>query len=142
MAERIASRLPFISRIKDQDNDIRLAVNGIYASEDLIFIQFELENRSNLKYDIDQLRIFVKDQKKSKRTATQEIEVVPVYVFGNQQSINALSSQTVVFVVPKFNIPDQKYVTVQMLEKNGGRNLELRVRNSLLMAAKTVARIF
>jgi hypothetical protein len=43
-----------------------------------------------------------------------------------------MTEETVVIVVPKFTIPDKKEVILQVMEKDGGRHLEvcLKIKSS------------
>lgn len=124
-----------IGGIKDETFGIRLKLFGIFIHDDIMLLRFNIANQTNINYDIDQLRLYIRDQKKSKRTATQEIEISPVLVQSNISKVTGQSDSTVVFVVPKFTIPDKKYLAVQLMEKNGGRHLELRVKNRKIVKA-------
>jgi len=77
-------------------------------------------------------------KRKAKRTATQEIEIVPVLVHNNTTQVIGQSDTTIVFIVPKFTIPDKKYLAVQMMEKNGGRHLELHIKNKKIVKAAPI----
>ena len=84
------------------------------------------------------LRFFIKDERISKRTATQEIEIQPVYVNGDTSTIKGDSKNVIVFALPKFTIPENKYLSIQLMERNGGRNLQLSVRNRTIIKAKSL----
>lgn len=124
-----------IRGIKDKAFGIRLRLNGLFIHDDIMLLRFNISNKTNINYDIDQLRLYIRDQKKSKRTATQEIEISPVLVQNNTSKVTGQSDNTIVFVVPKFTIPDKKYLAVQLMEKNGGRHLELHVKNKTIVKA-------
>ncbi|OJW80298.1 MAG: conjugative transposon protein TraN [Bacteroidetes bacterium 46-16] len=124
--------------MKDKSFGIYLKLNGLYIHEDLMFLRFSIRNKTDINYDIDQLRLYIRDQKKVKRTASQEIEITPVFVYNNSDKINGQSKNTFVFVVPKFTISDKKYLAIQMMEKNGGRNLELRIKNKKVVKASRI----
>lgn len=124
-----------VSGVKDEAFGVRLKLNGIFIHDDLMFLRFHISNETNINYDIDQLRFYIRDQKKSKRTATQEIEIAPILVHNNTCKVTGQSDSTIVFVVPKFTIPDKKYLAVQLMEKNGGRHLELHVKNKKMVKA-------
>ena len=121
--------------IKDKTFGIRFKLNGIFIHEDITLLRFNIANETNINYDIDQLRLYIRDQKKSKRTATQEIEILPVLVQDNISMVEGQSDCTMIFIVPKFTIPDKKYLAVQLMEKNGGRHLELHVKNKKIVKA-------
>lgn len=124
-----------IRGIKDKAFGACLKLNGLFIHEDIMLLRFNIANKTNINYDIDQLRLYIRDQKKSKRTATQEIEILPVLVQNNIGKVAGQSDNTLVFVVPKFTIPDKKYLAVQLMEKNGGRHLELHVKNKKIIKA-------
>lgn len=118
-----------IRGIKDKAFGICFRLNGLFIHDNIMLLRLNIANETNVNYDIDQLRLYIRDQKKSKRTATQEIEISPVLVHSNTAKITGQSDNTIVLVVPKFTIPDKKYLAVQLMEKNGGRHLELHVKN-------------
>lgn len=103
-----------------------------------MFYRITLRNHSNINYDIEQLRFFIRDQKKSKRTAVQELEIYPLSIYGDTSVVTALSEHIFVFAVPKFTIPDNKYLTIQLMEKNGGRHLELKIHNKTVVKARLI----
>ena len=115
-----------------------LELKGIYIDRDLLFFQFQLENQTNIPYDIDQFRLFIRDNKPSKRTASQELEQTPVATHGDTNRIAAQSSHSLVVALPKFTLPDQKHLKIELIEKKGGRHLCLKVKNKHLMQARTL----
>ncbi|MBX2943776.1 MAG: conjugative transposon protein TraN, partial [Cyclobacteriaceae bacterium] len=117
---------------------IGLSLNGIYIRDNIIFYHFRISNSSNINYDIDFLRFFVQDKAKVKRTASQEVDMKPVYVYGDDQQIVANTVQDIVYALEKFTIPDAKLLHIEMFEKNGGRNLELSIRNKTIVNAKLI----
>lgn len=106
------------------------AVTGIFIHNDLIQYRIKIINETNISYEIDQLRFFVRDQKKVKRTAAQELELLPVLAYKSEAKVPAKSEVKFVYVLPKFTIPDDKNLIVEMIEKSGGRYLQLVLKNS------------
>jgi len=111
--------------------EMKMTVSGIFIHEDIMYYRLVIENSSKINYEIDQLRFFIRDQKKSKRTASQEIELVPLYASNNRNVIADKSEVTAIYALPKFTIPEKKFLTIQLIEKNGGRQLEVDINNSL-----------
>lgn len=124
--------------VKDWSFGICLRLNGVFINYDVMLLRFSIVNETNINYEIDQFRVYIRDLKKSKRTATQELEITPLLVHNNIKEITGQSDTTIVFAVPKFTIPDKKYLSVQLMEKNGGRHLELRVKNKKIVKAVTI----
>ena len=121
--------------IKDKKYGMRFRLDGLFIRDNVMFFRIKTSNQSNINYDIDQLRFFIRDRKKAKRTATQEIEIKPLYIQNDTPTVKGQSEQIFVFALPKFTIPDQKYLAVQLMEKNGGRHLKLDVKNRKITKA-------
>jgi conjugative transposon TraN protein len=135
-AAQVTAEKRTVHGIKDKKYAMRFKLNGLFVRGDVMYYQIKIANRSNINYDIDQLRFFIRDQKKSKRTATQEIEIKPLYVQNDTAAITGQSERILVFALPKFTIPDKKYLAIQLMEKNGGRHLNMQVHNRTIVKAK------
>ncbi len=125
-----------ISSVKDKRFGIRVKLNGLFIHDNIMYLRISIANETNINYDIDQLRFYIRDQKKAKRTATQEIEINPLYVKGDTAVIVGQTERVFVYAVPKFTIPDKKYLVIELMEKNGGRHLKIKVRNKTIIKAK------
>lgn len=136
LTKRIAKAKTNLPGIKDSKYRMLFRLNGIYVKNDVIYYKLELQNRSNIYYDIEMLRFFIRDEKKYKRTASQEIEIHPLYIYGDTSSIKYQSKNILVFALPKFTIPERKFLYIQLMEKNGGRHLHLNVQNRSIVKAK------
>lgn len=115
-----------------------LALTGIYIDQDLLYFQIQLQNQTNIAYDTEQFRFFIRDNRQSKRSASQELEQIPQVIWGDPGRIPAQSTQTLVIALRKFTIPNQKHLAFELMEKNGGRNLKIKVKNRQLMKAKVL----
>ena len=113
--------------------DIDFRLNGIFIREQVMYYRIKVTNNSKISYDIDQLRFFIRDTKKIKRTASQEIEITPIYILNDVDKIQAEAENIFVFALPKFTIPEKKYLAIQLMEKNGGRHLEEHIKNTKLV---------
>lgn len=134
-ARSIVDKGKTMTGIRDASWEMIATVNGIYIKDNIIYCQLLLNNYSPIDYDIAFLRFYIRDLKKSKRTAIQETELVPVYKAGNTTQVKAGSQNQVVLAFEKFTIPDAQYLAIEIGEKNGGRNLSLKVGNRKLMKA-------
>jgi conjugative transposon TraN protein len=117
-------------------NQMKLTLRGIYILDNTMFYHLSISNYSNIPFHTDILRFYVKDRKKTKRTASQEVEETPVYRYGNPFVIKGQSTEELVYALPKFTIPDAKTLHLELMERNGGRHLSLKVRNKSIIKAK------
>lgn len=137
-SERILSSQRKI-RIKSTGKyDMRLSLQGIYIQDNIMFYHLKVTNKSNIPYHTDMLRFFVKDKQTVKRTASQEVSETPIYHYGNVEMIKGKSSHDLIYALPKFTIPDAKVLTIELVEKKGGRHLHLFIKNKTIVNAKPV----
>lgn len=137
-AETVLNANKNIRGLKNRKFGIKLLLDGLYINNDVMYYRIKIENQSNINYEIEQLRFFIRDQQKSKRTASQELEVQPLNIHGDTSVVASQLEHVFVYTVPKFTIPDKKYLTIQLMEKNGGRNLRLIIHNKTIMKARLV----
>lgn len=138
VSERLSKEKLILHGIKDKAYDMRLRLNRLYIENNVFYFQVELRNFSNIPYDIDMFRFFIKDEKKASRTASQDIELTPLYIYGDTSSVKEHGTNILVFALPKFTIPNKKYLLIQLMEKSGGRHLHLVVHNRTIVKARRV----
>lgn len=134
--ERIAGEKRSVFGVSTGRLGMRLRLCGVFVDHDVLYYQIQLLNRTDLSFDIDMLRFCIRDKMLLRRTASQEIQQDPLMVYGNTGSVGGQSQQTIVVAFRKFTIPDRKLFIVQVTERNGGRNLELKIRNRNIIRAK------
>jgi len=140
-AERVVTEKRNIHGIKDKSYGIKVKMDGLFIKDEVLFCRINLQNYSDVSYDIDQLRFYIRDQNKSKRTASQELEISPLYVKGDTAVVIGKTEKVFVFALPKFTIPEKKYFAIEIMEKSGGRNLQLRAGNSVIVKAKSLSNL-
>ena len=138
ISRRILSKSTQGNIRKDKKFRLKISLKDIYVNQNIIFYKVQISNKSNLDYDIDALRFYIRDKQRVKRTATQEIEVYPVFLTANAETVKGKSKVDVVYALPKFTIPDAKVLEIDLFEKNGGRNLKLKISNTVILNAKTI----
>jgi hypothetical protein len=131
----IAVNLLTMRGARDCSYNMEAKVSGIYIKDQVIYYQLLLNNKSPIDYDVDFLRFYIRDRRKTKRTASQENEMVPLYVAGNITTIKGCSKNTIVVAMEKFTVPDAKYLAIEINEHNGGRHLLLKVGNKHIIRA-------
>lgn len=127
-----------LNGLQFESGKVLLALAGFYIRGQVLYCKLRVENRSQISYDIEQFRFYIRDSKQSRRTSSQESAITPFYISGETAAIAGKAAQILVVALPKFTIPDRKYFVVEIMERNGGRNLIIRARNRHLIKAKTI----
>ena len=121
--------------VRDNSWNIDASVIGTYIKDDVIYYQLRIKNNSTIDYDIEVLRFYIRDKKKGKRTAVQENELKPLHVSGNKAQVKSFNQNIIVVALDKFTIPDKKFMGIQIMEKNGGRHLMMKLNNKDILKA-------
>ena len=117
---------------------VALGLKGIFIRNNTIFFHVTSKNTSNINYTIEFLRFYIRDNKRMKRTATQEVEIKPFFISQEPEETKGKSMTEWVFAMDKFTIPDAKHLVIEMFENNGGRHLFLPINNRTLVKARAL----
>lgn len=115
---------------------MRVFLKGIYIQDNVMYYHLTIANNSNIPFHTEMLSLYTRDKQKVKRTATQEVAEVPLYVYGNTGEVKGKASQDVVIALSEFTIPEAKLLVIELMEKKGGRHLALNVRNRTIVKAR------
>ena len=126
---------PVMKGMRKKRWDMSVRVGGIYIRDKIMYYQLLLTNESMVDFDVDQLRFYIRDKKKGKRTASQELELAPIHMAGNATEVKGGSQNHVVVVLEKFTIPDAKNLVIELMEKNGGRHMVIKIQNRHIIKA-------
>ncbi|OJX83892.1 MAG: conjugative transposon protein TraN [Paludibacter sp. 47-17] len=127
-----------IKHIGSKRFGIQYTLKGIYTHNGLLYFHMQLKNSSNVPFDVDFITFKIVDKKLAKRTAIQEQVIVPLRAHNNLTLISGKRTERVVFTLPKFTIPDDKHLIIELNEKEGGRHQSFVVENADLIRAKVI----
>ncbi len=141
MSHDLMSSPPFLKKPRSKSIfGARAALNGVYYSEGVLFVHFQINNAAQLPYDLDFFRFYIRDRKKGKRTAIMEKEIHPLYTgYSFDRSIPPDSSGQLVVAFDKFTIAEGKIFAMEVFEKNGDRHLTCKLKGRHLLRARPVA---
>lgn len=127
---------PFL-RMHRSSQLMTLHLKGIYLTHQLLWFSSRLVNGSLIDFTADHIRFFIRDKKRSKRTAVQEKEITPVYS-NTASTVSGKHCQPFVFAFRPFTLPKSQQLFIQVTEKNGGRQLTLRIKPKMLLKARSL----
>ena len=105
---------------------MNIRLNNIYSAGEYFFIDFSVENRTNIRFDIDQIRVKVEDKRQTRAANCQSIEIAPAMVLESANTF--LHGYRNVLVLKKLTFPNDKVLTIEMSEKQiSGRTITLSI---------------
>ena len=104
-----------------------MTLNNIYVLYDHYFLDISVKNESNIDFEIDQIRFKVEDEKITKATNFQQLELSPKFQQNKDKGFS--KSYRNIFVFEKFTFPDDKVFTFEIAEKQmSGRAEVLKIK--------------
>lgn len=126
--------------VTSRGHRVTMRLNNIYAVGDYFFIDFSIENRTNIRFDIDEIRVKLVDKKVTKVTNTQIIELPPALVLERARSFR--HGYRNVIVVKKMTFPNDKVLAIEITEKQiSGRNIRLDIDYEDVLSADSFNRV-
>ena len=115
-----------IRNVSTKQHRMTMRLNNIYSVGEYFFIDFSIENRTNIRFDIDELRVKLSDKKQSKATNAQMIELTPAFVLDQSQTFKY--GYRNVIVLKKMTFPNDKVLSIELSEKQiSGRAITLNI---------------
>jgi hypothetical protein len=123
----LSSRPGFLHR-SVSSGGVRLSLRGVYLRDSLLWLCLGLRNRTAIGFIPAYMRVFVKDARRIKRTASQEVEMLPVYP-GLLEPVPGGGSRLLTIGLTPFVPGKGKKLVVELADAGGGRVLELEVKD-------------
>ncbi|MDP2692905.1 MAG: DUF4138 domain-containing protein [bacterium] len=125
----LLTRKQRIGSIQKRKDGIVLNLENIVFDKEELYFVVKIENKSSLDYDLNFLDISVQTRKQGRKKSIQRISQVPNFTFDVPTKVAEKEIKRMVYVLPKFSLGNDKLVVLELNEKNGERNLKLKVSN-------------
>lgn len=138
-ARRVWNSPAKIRNVGTKMHRMTMRLNNIYSVGEYFFIDFSVENNTNIRFDIDQLRIKLCDKKQVKATNVQMIELTPELVLDETKSFKY--GYRNVIVIKKLTFPNDKVLTIEMSENQiSGRNIQMSIDYEDVLSADSFSK--
>ena len=115
-----------VQNIHSKKDKMKAWVNHICSAGDYFFIDFSLENKTKIPYDISEIRFKLEDKKQKKATNYQSIELTPEYMLNWNKHFKKRYRN--VLVIKKLTFPEAKVLKLEISENQiSGRTIELNI---------------
>lgn len=114
------------NQVVSKAHGMKATVNNIYSIGDFFFIDYSLQNKTKIAYDIEEIRVKLTDKKETKATNSQTIELTPVFSLNHAKKFK--KDYRNVLVLPKLTFPDEKVLRLEISENQiSGRVITLTI---------------
>ena len=115
-----------VENIHSKKDKMKAWVNHICSAGDYFFIDFSLENKTKIPYDISEIRVKLEDKKQKKATNYQSVELTPEFMLNCNKHFKKRYRN--VLVIKKLTFPEAKVLKIEVSENQiSGRTIELNI---------------
>ena len=115
-----------IRNVSTKQHRMTMRLNNIYSVGEYFFLDCSIENRTNIRFDIDELRVKLNDKKQSKATNVQMVELTPAMILDQSRAFKY--GYRNVIVLKKMTFPNDKILSIEISEKQiSGRTITLNI---------------
>jgi len=116
-----------VGRIRKRTEGIVLSVENIVFNTEELYFVIEIKNNSTLDYDLNFLKLSIETRQKGKRKSLQRLYQEPLFKYNLPSKIKENETIRFVYVLPKFSLSNDRRVILELNEKDGERNIELKI---------------
>ncbi|MDT0650921.1 DUF4138 domain-containing protein, partial [Autumnicola edwardsiae] len=121
-----------IGRIKKRNEGIVLSIENIVFDKEELYFVIQIENKSTLDYDLNFLKFSVETRQKGKKKSLQRLYQEPIFKYNLPTKVVENETVKLVYVLPKFSISNDRRTVLELNEKNGERNLKLKIAHRFI----------
>ncbi len=115
-----------VENIHSKKDKMKAWVNHISSAGDYFFIDFSMENKTKIPYDISDIRVKLEDKKQKKATNYQSVELTPKFMLNCNKHFKKHYRN--VLVIKKLTFPEAKVLKIEVSENQiSGRTIELNI---------------
>ena len=123
----LLDRNQHIGRITERYEGIVLSVENIVFDKEELYFVIQIENKSTLDYDLNFLNLSIETRQKGKRKSLQRLNQEPIFKHNLPSKIAENEIVRFVYVMPKFSLSNDRRAILELNEKDGERNVELKI---------------
>ncbi|UZT98042.1 conjugative transposon protein TraN [Chryseobacterium fluminis] len=127
-----------VKHIASKSFGIQFSVRALHVNDNKFYFTLQVDNNSNVDYDIELINFKIVDKKNLKRTVVQDKLLQPVRIYSPTVTATHHSNVIGVYLLERFTLLDDQVLEIEVLEKNGGRHQKVELENRELINAKYI----
>ena len=112
-----------------------LRLKGTYLRDSLLWLSLEVQEHTAMGFQIGTVRVWSEDRKKIRRTASQAVEVSPVYT-GGSGPVAGFGRRVLTVALRPMVIGKGRRLVVEVSDESGDRQVRVKVKRRMLLRAR------
>lgn len=134
LSKLVFNKQQTISDIGDITGKVYFMLLNMYVKDDLIFFKVGINNKSKIDYKIQRVSFDIRNiDKRLKPSSNQKVQKSILYTFNELSNVKAKTSETMVFVLDKFTLDNERKLHIEMWEEGGDRICQFELSANQLL---------
>ena len=122
----------YLGRYTRRNDGVILRVENIVFDKEELYFVIQIRNNSTLDYDLNFLNLSIETRQKGKKKSLQRLYQEPIFKHNLPSKIVKDKTVRFVYVMPKFSLSNDRRVILELNEKDGERNIEMKISHKYI----------
>lgn len=122
----------YLGRYTKRNDRVILRIENIVFDKDELYFVIHIRNNSTLDYDLNFLNLSIETRQKGKRKSLQRLYIEPIFKHHLPSKIVVNETVRFIYVMPKFSLSDDRRVLLELNEKDGERNIDMKISHKYI----------
>lgn len=123
----LLDRIQYLGRYIRRNDGVILRVENIVFDKSALYFVIQIRNNSTLDYDLNFLNLSIETRQKGKKKSLQRLYLEPIFKHHLPSKIVVNETVRFIYVIPKFSLSNDRRVILELNEKDGERNIEIKI---------------
>ncbi|MWW26043.1 DUF4138 domain-containing protein [Algibacter lectus] len=128
----LLDRRQYLGRYIRRNNSVIMRLENIVFDKEELYFVIQIRNNSTLDYDLNFLNLSVETRQKGERKSLQRLYIEPIFKHHLPSKIVVNETVRFIYVMPKFSLSNDRRVVLELNEKDGERNIEMKISHKYI----------
>ena len=122
----------YLGRYTRRNNGVIVRLENIVFDKEELYFVIQIRNNSTLDYDLNFLNLSIETRQKGKKKSLQRLYQEPIFKHHLPSKIVVNETVRFIYVMPKFSLSNDRRVVLELNEKDGERNIEMKISHKYI----------
>jgi len=128
----LLGRRQYLGRYTRRNSGVIMRLENIVFDKEELYFVIQIRNNSTLDYDLNFLNLSIETRQKGKKKSLQRLYIEPIFKHHLPSKIVVNETVRFIYVMPKFSLSNDRRVVFELNEKDGERNIEMKVSHKYI----------
>lgn len=122
----------YLGRYTRRNNGVIVRLENIVFDKEELYFVIQIRNNSSLDYNLNFLNLSIETRQKGKKKSLQRLYQEPIFKHHLPSKIVVNETVRFIYVIPKFSLSNDRRVILELNEKDGERNIEMKISHKYI----------